>query len=77
MTKLTKDVARETSTQIRDRGKDRMLCVTLKRGNDKYGGDCLELRPKSTSIKYTVSLQEIYELGRKNDELATMKAHGF
>ena len=76
MTKLNKDVARETSTQIRDRGKDRVLCVTLKKGNDKYGGDYLELRPKATSIKYTVTVQEIYELGRKDDELRVMQSHG-
>ena len=39
-----------------------MLCVTLKKGNEKYG-DYLELRPKGTQVKYTITLKEVYALG--------------
>jgi hypothetical protein len=71
MTKLNKDVSRESNTIIRDRGKDRILCVTLKKGNEKYG-DFIELRPKGTQVKYTVTMEELYSLGQAK----IIRSHG-
>ena len=59
MTKLNKDVARETNTTIRDRGKERLLTMTVKVGSGQYG-DYIELRPKGVSVSYTVTVKEMW-----------------
>lgn len=60
MTKLNKDIARETNTTIRDRGKERLLTMTVKVGSGQYG-DYIELRPKGVSNPtYTVTVKEIW-----------------
>ena len=70
MTKLNKDVARETNTEIKDRGKNRFACITLRGGSH---GDSIELRLKGTQVKYTVTVREVWELGRQK----AMRAAGF
>jgi hypothetical protein len=61
MTKLTKDISRETSTVIRDtKGVERVLTITVKAGDD---GDVIILRPKSCSVDtLSVSLKDIWKL---------------
>jgi hypothetical protein len=64
MTRLTKSVARLTNTEIRDRGRTRPLVVTLKAGSGQYG-DYLEVRPKGTSVVYTVTMKEIWGMAQE------------
>ena len=71
MTKLNKDVARETNTEIRDRGKTRLLCITHRKGGSH--GDYIEVRPKGTQVKYTVTMKEVWGLC----ETKAMRAAGF
>jgi len=59
MTKLNKDIARETNTTIRDRGKERLLTMTVKAGGNQYG-DYIELRPKGCQHSYTVTVKEMW-----------------
>jgi hypothetical protein len=63
MTKLNKDVARETNTEIRDRGKNRLLCITMCKGGG--AGDYLELRPKGTQVKYTLTAKELWDMAQQ------------
>lgn len=61
MTKLTKEIARETGVEILDsRGKTRLLTVTLEPGAD---GGRIVLRPKGCTVDtYAVSLADVWKL---------------
>ena len=53
-TKLTKPVHRESATMIRDKSKRRALICSM------LPGDVIELRPKGTRQRYTMSIESAY-----------------
>jgi len=53
MTKVNKPVSRETHATVRDRGKDREVCVTIDRTT-------ITLRLKGTQQQQTIAVERLY-----------------